>query len=97
LRVRLGCGTGGVIYALLRVAITINLSGSVDSATPVGSRSLFPTLYAAMMRAGSIVMLTETIGSIAAESGSTLGPTIIVSGRPVNLNLVMIDIAVTPR
>jgi hypothetical protein len=62
---RLVAGTGGADYALLRVAITINFSGSVDP-TAGGSRLLFLMLYAAMVRAGSIVMLAETIGSIAA-------------------------------
>jgi hypothetical protein len=41
--------------------------------------------YVAMVRAGSIVMPAETVGPIAAKSGSALGPSIIISSRPVNL------------
>jgi len=41
-------------------------------------------------------MLAKAIGSIAAKSGVTLGPSVIVSGRPVNRCPVSIDIAVVP-
>jgi hypothetical protein len=53
--------------------------------------------HATMMRACSIVMLAETIGSIAAKSGSTLGLSIIIFGRPMNELSVMVDVAVMPR
>lgn len=52
--------------------------------------------YAAMMRACSCCMLAEAIGSIAAESGSTLGLPIIVSGGPVNGFSIVVDVAVMP-
>ena len=75
-------------------AIAINLSGSVDPWTAVGSRLLFLMFYVAMVRAGSIVMPAETVGPIAAKSGVTLRPSVIVSGRPMNRCPVSVEIAV---
>jgi hypothetical protein len=51
-------------------------------------------LYAAMVRAGSIVMLAETVGPVAASSGRALGLSIIVSGGAVNQTPIIVDIAV---
>lgn len=83
--------------ALLRVAVIINLSRSVDPSTARGSRLLFPMLYAAMVRAGSIVMLAEAIGSIAAERAvAPWGCPLIVSGGTVNEFSIVVDVAVMP-
>jgi hypothetical protein len=41
-------------------------------------------------------MLAETVGAIAAESGSTLGASFIVTCRPVNRFPIMVDVAVMP-
>jgi hypothetical protein len=41
-------------------------------------------------------MLAIAIGPIAAKSGVTLGPSVIVCSRPVNWCPVSVDIAVMP-